>query len=75
LLIFVGDWPQELGCLIRSKRMQIFYTDRLVRIEDWSALMDTSTAVAMVSALFLVVTIVLNAAAFIVYYGKKSKDH
>ncbi len=54
--------------------MQIFYNDHLVKIEDWSALMDTSSAVAMVSTLLLVVTIILNAGAFVVYYGKKSKD-
>ncbi|MDI6619566.1 MAG: hypothetical protein QME45_13020 [Clostridiales bacterium] len=54
--------------------MQIFYNDHLVKTEDWSALMDTSSAVAMVSTLLLVVTIILNAVAFVVYYGKKSKD-
>jgi len=60
------------ACAI-SLCMQIFYVDHLVRIEDWSALMDTSSAVAMVSTLLLIVTIVLNAVAFVTYYGKKSK--
>lgn len=53
--------------------MQIFYTDHLVKIEDWSALMDTSSAVAMVTILLLTVTILLNAALLIVY-RKNSKD-
>jgi cytochrome c oxidase subunit 4 len=54
--------------------MQIFYTNHLVKIEDWSALMDTSQAVAFVAALLLVVTIILNAITLIVYHGKKLKD-
>jgi cytochrome c oxidase subunit 4 len=61
------------ACAI-SLCMQIFYSDHLVRIADWSALMDTSSAVAMVSTLLLVVTIVLNAVAFVKYYGKTSKE-
>lgn len=54
--------------------LQIFYTDYLVKIGDWAALMDTSSAVALVSATLLVITLVLNAVALIVYYKKKSKD-
>jgi len=42
--------------------LQIFYTNHLVRIEDWTALMDTHNAVARVSAILLVTTLVLNAA-------------
>jgi cytochrome c oxidase subunit 4 len=61
------------ACAI-SLCMQIFYTDYLVRIADWSALMDTSSAVAMVSTLLLVVTIILNAVSLVVYYGEKTKD-
>lgn len=37
-----------------------FYTDYLVKIEDWTALMDTSYAVAFVSLILLMVTIILN---------------
>lgn len=48
------------ACAI-SLCMQVFYNDYLVKIEDWSALMDTSHAVASVSALLLAVTAVLNA--------------
>jgi hypothetical protein len=54
--------------------MQIFYTNHLVKIEDWSALMDTSHAVAMVATLLLIVTIVLNVVGLIVFYRKNSKD-
>lgn len=41
--------------------LQIFYTDHLVKIEDWSALMDISNAAAKVSAILLAITLVLNA--------------
>lgn len=61
------------ACAI-SLCMQIFYTDHLVKIEDWSALMDTSHAVALAASLLLVVTIVLNAITLVVYHGKKLKD-
>lgn len=61
------------SCAI-SLCMQIFYTNHLVKIEDWSALMDTSHAVALVATLLLVVTIILNVITLVVYYGKKSKD-
>ncbi|MHB8061781.1 MAG: hypothetical protein ACYDG2_03970 [Ruminiclostridium sp.] len=57
------------ACAI-SLCMQIFYTNHLVKIEDWSALMDTSSAVALVATLLLVVTIILNAITLVVY-GKK----
>jgi len=58
------------ACAI-SLCMQIFYTDHLVKIEDWSALMDTSHAVALVATLLLIVTIVLNVITLGVYYKKK----
>lgn len=45
---------------------QIFYTFHLVKIEDWSALMDTTAAVAFASAALLVVTIILNAMTLLV---------
>ncbi|MEN6391426.1 MAG: hypothetical protein ABFD04_13510 [Syntrophomonas sp.] len=40
--------------------MQMFYTNHLVKIRDWSALMDISNAVALCAALLLTVTIILN---------------
>lgn len=57
------------ACAI-SLCMQIFYQNYLVRIEDWSALMDTSAAVALVSATLLVVTIVLNAIMLVICHGR-----
>jgi len=60
------------ACVI-SLYMQILYGNHLVKIEDWSALMDTSDAVALVSAILLIVTITLNAITLAVYCknGKK----
>jgi cytochrome c oxidase subunit 4 len=54
--------------------MQILYQDHLVKIEDWPALMDTSSAVASASVTLLVVTIMLNAVALVAYHNKKPKD-
>jgi len=54
--------------------MQLFYADHLVKIADWSALMDTSRAVAMVSALLLAVTAILNAVAWAVCRRQGQKD-
>ncbi len=51
--------------------MQLFYTNHLVQIEDWSALMDTSSAVALISTVHLAVTIVLNGITLAVYLRKK----
>lgn len=53
--------------------LQIFYTNHLVRIEDWAALMDTNNAVARVSAILLVITLVLNAISLAVHM-RKSKE-
>lgn len=55
------------ACTI-SLCMQILYTNHLVKIEDWSALMDTSSAVSMISILLLTVTILLNAVVLVMYY-------
>jgi hypothetical protein len=60
------------ACAI-SLCMQICYGNYLVRREDWSALMDTSNAVALVSAILLVVTIVLNAITLVIYNGRNRK--
>jgi cytochrome c oxidase subunit 4 len=72
------NWPvlsavSITACAI-SLWLQVLYSNHLVKIEDWSALMDTSAAVALVATILLVVTILLNAAAFVVYYREKSKD-
>jgi cytochrome c oxidase subunit 4 len=46
---------------------QIVYSNHLVKIEDWSALMDTTGAVVFVSSVLLVVTFLLNLVTVVVY--------
>lgn len=60
------------ACAI-SLCFQIFYNNHLVKIEDWSALMDTTGAVAILSAVLLVVTVILNAITLVVYRDKTAK--
>lgn len=50
--------------------LQLFYNYHLVRIEDWSALMDTTSAIASVSAVLIIVTILLNVLTLIFYRAK-----
>jgi len=40
--------------------LQIAYQNYLARIEDWSAIMDTSGSLVFVSSVLLVVTVALN---------------
>lgn len=58
------------ACAI-SLSFQIFYTYHLVEIEDWSALMDTTSTVALAAAVLLIVTILLNVITLIVYRDRK----
>ena len=60
------------ACAI-SLSCQIFYSNYLVKIADWTALMDTAGAVNFVSAVLLVVTIILNIVTLIVYQKRNSK--
>jgi amino acid transporter len=60
------------ACAI-SLCFQIFYNYHLVKIEDWSALMDTTDAVAFVAAVLLIVTIILNAITLLVYRDRTEK--
>jgi cytochrome c oxidase subunit 4 len=46
---------------------QIVYQDYLAKIEDWSAIMDTSDELVFVSAVLIAVTIVLNVITLIKY--------
>ncbi|TDL72114.1 hypothetical protein E2R56_16885 [Rhodococcus qingshengii] len=52
---------------------QIFYNYHLVKIEDWTALMDTIGAVAFASAVLIIVTILLNALTFILNRERTAK--
>ncbi|WP_244969313.1 hypothetical protein [Tissierella praeacuta] len=54
------------SCAI-SLCFQIFYNNHLVKIADWSALMDTIGAVSFVSAVLLTVTIILNVITLVIY--------
>ena len=54
------------ACAI-SLIFQILYNHHLVKIEDWSALMDTSRGVVVASSVLLIFTFILNALSFIVY--------
>ncbi len=60
------------ACAI-SLCFQIFYNYHLVKIEDWSDLMDTTGAVAFVASVLLIVTILLNAITLIVYRDRTVK--
>ncbi len=60
------------ACAI-SLCFQIIYTYHKVTVEDWGALMDTMYAVAFVSVVLLVVTIILNTITLNVYCGKTQK--
>lgn len=60
------------ACAI-SLCFQIFYNYHLVKIADWTALMDTMDAVAFVAAVLLIVTIILNVITLLVYHGKTAK--
>lgn len=50
---------------------QLYYQVHLVEIEDWSALMDTTSAAATLSMWLLVGTIVLNGITFITWLKKR----
>jgi len=55
---------------------QVIYNHYLVKIEDWSALIDTAGAVNFVAGVLLVVTILLNGATLVMYTtdrGEKTK--
>lgn len=56
-----------------SLYFQICYNHHLVEIEDWSALMDTTSSLVKVSRVLLIVTIVLNIINIFSYRNKVSK--
>ncbi len=47
--------------------IQIVSLDHRVNIEDWSAIMDTTNALVLVSSVFLFITLALNLITFLVY--------
>lgn len=50
--------------------LQMFYSYHLVKVEDWSALMDTTGAVVFAATILLIVTIILNSITLIIYRNK-----
>ncbi|MCF0147774.1 MAG: hypothetical protein HUJ77_05170 [Clostridium sp.] len=46
---------------------QIIYTNYLINISDWSALMDTTNAVVFASLILIIVTITLNLITLFMY--------
>jgi cytochrome c oxidase subunit 4 len=62
-----------IACAV-SLYLQILYTNFLVNNEDWSALADTRSASAFVSAVLLVITIALNIITVILYRKKLKRD-
>lgn len=57
------------ACAI-SLCFQIFNTYHLVKIGDWTALMDIMGGVAFSAAVLLIVTVVLNVTTLLLYRGK-----
>lgn len=53
---------------------QLFYTSYLVKNKDWSALMDTSCGVAIISVWQVSVTSVINIAVSLIYFSKNKKS-
>lgn len=68
---FIFSTTSITFCAI-SLWFQILYNNYLVQIEDWSALMDTTRAISIVSAILLIVTVILNIITLFMY-AKKQK--
>jgi cytochrome c oxidase subunit 4 len=60
------------ACAI-SLCFQILYNYYLVRIEDWSALMDTMGTIAFSTTVLLIVTFILNAITLKIYRDRLVK--
>ncbi|WP_285397779.1 hypothetical protein [Lysinibacillus sp. fls2-241-R2A-57] len=56
-----------------SISFQLFYNDQLVKIEDWTALMDTSGSAVDAVTILLIGTILLNTLTIIVHRIKKKR--
>lgn len=60
------------ACAI-SLCFQIINNYHLVKIEDWTALMDITGSLAVIASVLLIVTIILNAITLIVYRDRIAK--
>ena len=56
-----------------SLYLQILEINHRVKLAGWSALMDTMGALAFVSAILLIVTIILNVMTLIVYRSRTTE--
>ena len=50
---------------------QVIYSNHIVKIGDWSALMDTSGTITMLSIFLLISTLVLNVISLRMHYSKR----
>lgn len=63
----------SISACASSLSFLILYIYHIVKIEEWPTLMDIMGAVAFVSAVLLIVTILLNAFTFILYRDRTEK--
>lgn len=63
----------SISACAMSLYFQIFYSYHLIKIEDWTALMDTTDAVVFASKVLLVVTIILNSTTLIAFNVRTGK--
>jgi len=64
----------SIGACATSVCFQIFKIKYRVNMADWSALLDTMSAVAFFSAGLLIITLLLNVITLIEYRGKTVKQ-
>lgn len=60
------------ACAI-SLCLQILYSYHLVKIEDWSALMDITWSTAVAAVVLVIVTIILNVMTLVVYRARTTR--
>ena len=61
----------SMSACILSLWFQIIYNHHLVEIGDWSALMDTTGALVLVSGVLISITMILNIAIMLLYKNKE----
>jgi len=61
--IFLFSLLSFVACII-ALYMQILYNDHLIRIEDFSALLDITIGVRLLSGVLIITTIILNILSF-----------
>ena len=71
-----GNWNSlsmisVAACAI-SLYFQIIYSNYLAKIQDWSAIMDTSGGMVLATSVLLGVTLLLNIVTLILYRGRKN---